>query len=328
VKPQTHISTADAQRVRVRRNPLFWLGLMAVVFMGDRLGGLALEQVVQHSQFRYSRLYYGRADADVVFLGNSRGLMFFQPEVERQTGLRTLNLSYNALPIDLGRVLCTDWMERHARPGRLLVIDVTMCDRTNDALVSGFNCYRKQSARLDSLIRQRVPKAWWGGVVSHLFRYNSEIFQRALFYLERSDEDWLLDRVITDRMKQANATAPPYTIHTDDYLLGQLADLVHAAASHGMEVRLLINPYWPPFAARIQNLAGFRQKVEQATGLPVYDYSTALQGDALFGDYQHVNKAGARVFIERLVRDGILPPGGQAEPSAPEAGQASPAAKD
>lgn len=313
LKPHAHISHADTRSARLRRNPLFWLGLVLLVFVGDRLGGLALEQVVAHSRFRYSRLYYGQPDADVVFLGNSRGLMFFQPEVERQTGMQSLNLSYNALPIDLGSVLCADWMDRYARPGRLLVIDVTMCDRTNDALIAGFNCYRTRSPRLDSLIHARAPRAWWGGVVSHLFRYNSEIFQRALFYLRRTDEDWLLDRVITERMKRANATAPPYTIHTDDYLLRRLAGLVSEARRRGLEVRLLINPYWPPFAARIRNLDDFRQKVERATGLHVRDYSTALQDDALFGDYQHVNKAGAKRFIELLVRDGVLPARGGEE---------------
>lgn len=291
----------------LRRNPFFWLALIGLVWVGDRVGGWLCEQLVAKSAFRYSRLYYQTAPADVLFLGNSRGLMFYQPEVERQTGLQTFNLSYNALPIDLGRVLAVDWMDRTEVQGRLLVIDVTMCDRTNDGLIAACNAYRKKSSRLDSLIRVRVPKAWWGGVVSHLFRYNSEIFQRALYYLERSDESWLLDRVITERMKKANEVAPPYTIRTNAYLLEQLAHLVSEAQRRGMEVRLLINPYWPPFAARMRGLDTLQRQVSEATGLPVLDYSTALSGDALFGDYQHVNKRGAALFIQKLVADGVLP---------------------
>jgi len=277
------------------------------VWAGDRLGGWVLQQGVAHSQFRYSRLYQGRAQADVLLLGNSRGLIFYQPEIERQSGLRSMNFSYNALSIDLGRVLVLDWLDRYGKSGELLLIDVTMCDRTNDPLVASFNTYRHWSARLDSLIRRRVPKAWWGGVLSHLFRYNSELFQRALFYLWHSDEDWLLDRIITPRMKQANEHALPYAITTQTYLMEQLATLVCEAQARGVHVRLLINPYWPPFAARITNLAEFKHQVEQATGLPVWDYSTALRGDHLFGDYQHVNKAGAARYVQLLVKDGILP---------------------
>ncbi len=305
-KSRSHISLR-ARAWHLRRKPVFWLALLGLVWAGDRLGGLLCEQLVAKSAFRYSRLYYQAAPADVLFLGNSRGLMFYQPEVERQTGLQTLNLSYNALPVDLGRVLATDWMDRMDVRGRILVVEVTMCDRTNDGLIAAFNAYRKQSSRLDSLIRMRVPKAWWGGWVSHLFRYNSEIFQRALYYLGRSDESWLLDRVITERMKKANETAPPYAIRTDAYLLEQLAQLVREAQRRGMEVRLLVNPYWPPFAARMRHLDTFRRQVAEATGLPVWDYSTALSGDELFGDYQHVNKQGAAVFIRRLVADGVLP---------------------
>ena len=66
---------------------LWFSGFLTLLLAGDRLGGLLLQRQVDASLFRYSRLYRGEAGADLLFVGNSRGLTFYQPFIEEKTGL-------------------------------------------------------------------------------------------------------------------------------------------------------------------------------------------------------------------------------------------------
>lgn len=283
-----------------------WIPALIVLFLiGDRLGALVFENATQRSKFRYARLYSGKADADILLLGNSRGLIFFQPHIEEITGKRTLNLSYNALPVDLAKVLVQDYYTIYSK-AELLLIDVTLCDRINKQLITGFTSFSTYSNNLDQLIKQQSPNSWYASKISHLYRYNSEIFQRTLYYLERSDEDWLLDRVISPSLIQNVNEEPVVELETNDYLLKELAALVNLAERNGTEVRLLINPYYPDYIKRMENLPHFIEKIKQATGKEVYNYSSALSQTEGFGDYQHLNKTGSRQFLNLLKEDGIF----------------------
>lgn len=281
----------------------FWyLLLLAVVFAGDRAGGYVLGNQALQSQFRYGRLYRGEAAASVLLLGNSRGLTFYQPYIEQITGKTTFNLSYNGLPMDAANALVLDYLDRYPAPGNLL-IDITTCDRENDALIAGFLPYSSSSGRLDALIQRKLPKVWWGSKVSTLFRFNNELFQRALFYRNQSDKDWLLDRIIPAALAQ-QASANSYDLDISPYLMQQLKETVDAAQSKGVRVALVISPYFPGFP--VKNLDSLKQEAERATGLPVHDYRAALSDPSCFGDFMHPNKKGSTLYLDLLQRDGLF----------------------
>ncbi|MEL7020797.1 MAG: hypothetical protein AAGK47_04265 [Bacteroidota bacterium] len=287
------------------KNSLWIFALLAVTFTGDRLGGFILQKISEQSHFRYNRLYSGQAESDILLVGNSRGLMFYQPYIEEKTGKNTFNISYNGMPMSLARVLVEDYLERY-EPPQQMVLDVTMADRNNTPLVAGFNFYTAYSDRLEQLMLDSVPKSYWAGKVSHLYRYNGEVFQRALYYLKGSDEDWLLDRVITDDLKNSIADRQLDTITIDQNLLNDLKATVEAAQARGVDVQLVVNPYFPAYADKIANLEEFIAQVETATGMSVHNYSKAVAGVEGFGDFQHLNKAGSRVYIDRLLEDALL----------------------
>lgn len=285
---------------------LRWYAIFLVaVALGDRMFGYLLKTQVAASEFRYSRMYRGDAGADILLLGNSRGLTFFQPYIEEKTGRKTFNLSYNGLPMDVAKVLVQDYLEKYPAPGRLL-IDITTCDRINDELLAGFTAYSDQSFRLDTLIRDKLPKVWWGGKVSSLFRYNNEIFQRALSHRNHSDADWLLDRVISPKLA-ASVHEQAYPLKIHPYLIEQLRQTCESARAKGVDVRLVVSPYFPGFAEKVANLDALKRAVTQATGLPVTDYSQALSDPAHFGDFMHPNKKGSMAYIDLMKKDGVLP---------------------
>jgi hypothetical protein len=280
----------------------WFAALLAVFFVGDRLAGGWLAGQAAASQFRYARLYAGKAEAEVLLLGNSRGLTFFQPHIEAITGKKTFNLSYNGLPMDAAKALTLDYLDRYSAP-EVMVIDITICDRENDELLAGFLIFSEKSARLDTLIHKKLPKIWSGGALSALFRCNNEVFQRALFYRNKTDEDWLLDRSIAPQLA-ATAAQNSYDLNVQPYLVGQLAETVAAARAKGAHVELVIGPYFPDF--QVKNLDALKQAVEAATGLSVRDYRSALSDPTDFGDFMHPNKRGSAAYMDLLRREGVF----------------------
>ncbi len=318
---------------------LYWVFIVIVLFFaGDRIFGWVLKQLTGKSQFRYTRLYEGKAKADILLVGNSRGLIFYQPYIEEITGSKTMNISYNGMPIDLAEVLVKDYLEKYPAP-KQMILDVSMCDRLNKSLISGFNLYTPYSPRMYDLIHLNDQTGAVAGKVFHLYRYNSEIFQRSMFYLNKTDEDWLLDRVINDAMVTGITEYVPDTIKIVqrdtikpgdkkerlfksimssltaskngevEYVKGvmeHLASTVAFAKAKGVDVQLVINPYYPPYLDKLVNLDQLKAEAEKATGMKVHDYSNAVKDKEGFGDYQHLNKAGSRIFLDKLMEDGVL----------------------
>jgi hypothetical protein len=284
------------------KNTLWLLSGLLLFFAGDRLAGLWLKNETAHSQFRYSRLYNGSAGAEILLVGNSRGLTFYQPYIEQVSGRSTFNLSYNGMPVDLANVLVQDYLDRYPAPKTMLV-DITTCDRPNDELAAAFLTYARNSPRLDTFLHRKMPKAWWGGQLSALFCHNNEVFQRALFYRRRSDADWLIDRLITARLA---ARVDSMTYGMDPKLIPPLKQMADYARAKGVTVQLVISPYFPRFAANVNKLDALKMIVEQSVGLPVHDYRQALTDPTDFGDLQHPNKKGSMKYIDLLRRDGII----------------------
>lgn len=296
---------------------ILWIPvLLIVLFVGDRIAGGILSTLVSKANFRYSKLYaQDTGAADILTIGNSRGLMFYQPAIEELTGQSTLNLSYNGLPVSAAEVLIKDYLDKYKAPQKIL-FEVTCADRANVPLVSGFNSYAKYSPRLQELIKENSVNSYYGGKLSHLFRYNSEIFQRTLRYLKSSDKDWLNDREISAyMMEQATKEKPlDFTFaealekeeFTPEELIEKIVSVVQYAKEKGTTIELIINPYYPVFGERSKGFGAWKREVENATGQKVHDYSSALTDSKHFTDYQHTNKTGSTVFMKMLYDDGLL----------------------
>lgn len=287
------------------KKSIWILGIIVLFFLGDRIGGFVLKQLTEKSQFRYSRLYMGAAEADILLVGNSRGLIFYEPYIEEITGKKTFNISYNGMPIQLAEVLVKDYLDKYPAP-KQMILDITMCDRENSQLIAGYNMYTPYSDRMYDLIYQDDKTTALAGKLTHLFRYNSEIFQRSIFYLNKNDKDWLLDRTMNQNMIDGVNDFPADSISIIEDVFKSLGRTVKSAQAKGVKVDLVINPYYPPFAKRIPNLNELKKCAVEATGLPVRDYSQSVQDINGFGDYQHLNKTGAKEFLEAMQREGVL----------------------
>jgi hypothetical protein len=283
-----------------RRAAIWCAVLVAVVIAGDHLLALAMHQVIVRSQFRYSRLYRGGNDADIVVIGDSRGVhSFYAPALAQMTGLRVLNLSYNSLSPHVAEAVLLDYLD-HNRAPKIVVIEATSTI-TSGAVASQLRAYAGFSRRMAALFAGDHPAEARLSRVLWLYPLNSEFFMEALHYMRRGDQDWIFHEAMPDALRQATVDSE---IHPVPKEVDALARLVRALEQRGIEVRLVIAPYAP--VRRTTNVAAFVRLIESRTGARVWNYIDALQDLDGFADTVHLNERGSREFLAMLVRDGAF----------------------
>ena len=280
-----------------------WFALLVIVVIaGDRIGAFVCSRVLLASQFRFSRVYRGGANADVLVIGDSRGVhSFYAPSIEKLTGRPALNLSFNSMSMPIAEALLTDYLERNNAP-RLVLIEVT-CVVVDRGLVSELRTYAGLSKRLEALYAHEHPQAAAAGRLFHLLPYDSEFFSRALMYLRRSDQDWIMRNTIPPQLADSLARGP-WRLHPLQENLDALGRLAAMLRARGIEVKLLIAPYHP--AAMADTDAITRGVHHIAPGVPIADYANAIEPSQYFADRVHMNLDGSELLLGMLCRDGVL----------------------
>jgi hypothetical protein len=284
---------------------LQWCLMALIIWSGDVLIGEAFEKLLLSSNFRFSNIYNGRGKSEIVILGNSRGHGFYQPEMQALTGMTTLNMSYNAMPVCISNAFLQDYLEVYPAPKKVL-IEVSMVNKTEEDVITSFKVYSSQSERISSILRSRAPSVYRGTQISRLYNFNSEVFHRSLYYLNSSDENWVVDRKMTDKLVANASTLQPMTYSLTEDRLVDLSAIVNNCKDAGSTPVLIFAPMFPAYRQNIKNFKEYIEKIEAATGLPVKDYSNAFSSQEFFSDYLHLNKKGSIKFMHELERDGIL----------------------
>ncbi len=192
-----------------------WSGillLIVVYFVGDRGLGVVLDQAILGTKFRYSTLYAGSVDADVLVLGNSRGVnSFYTPQLNKRLKRRCFNLAYNGMSPDVALALFQDYLERHNAP-QLLILEGTCVDN-NSMCVVNLKPYWRHSSRLTAIADRVAPRSVAASRLSRLFDYNCELFFRALSYRRSNDQSWINRYSIDEQLVQLTKAMPPVDMH-------------------------------------------------------------------------------------------------------------------
>ena len=297
--------TNGEARSRSVTNALSVLFVIVLAFAGDRLVSMLLDTLSLNSNFRYSRVYNGTGQADVMLIGNSRGHAFHQPTIRELTGMTTLNLSYNALPVPIARALVEDYYDLYAAPKKI-VVEVSMLNKTEVNVINAFKVYRGNSQLIAGVIAEASPKTSGACAISHLYCFNTEVFHRALYYLKKKDDDWILTKTINAGLIAGSQDIEPITFEVTQERIRDLKALILKAREHNTEVELVLAPYYPGYRSKITNLDSFLHKVQKETGVRVRDYSGLMTEDQYFSDYLHLNKRGGIEFMRKLKEDGVL----------------------
>jgi len=304
-----HSSTSSSRDAGRGGGPrlVLYVAIGALLFIAaDRLFAAALWSQVLRSGFRYSVLYREPVNADIVVLGNSRGMSLVDwPYLERQTHLKTFNLSFNGLPPRLARTLFLDYLDRNRTPSVLLLEMTTVFGA--EALTGEMKLYAQASPRLATLIAEEYPQLGWGMKLSKLYAFNGEMAMRSLYYRNRNDHDWLVDGRVSEELLRYTEQRPvPRWEAPDARNLDEVAEIIRVARERGIRVVPVIAPYLPAFVRKSPNFGEIVAGLDRRFGIPMLDYSLAISDTALFADRYHLNRAGSKAFTERLVADGVL----------------------
>jgi hypothetical protein len=281
--------------------------LVVIVFVGDRTLAWELGRVLLQSQARYSVLYRGGPPADVVAVGNSRGVNgFYAPALEKELGMKVQNLSYNGLSMGLAEALVHDWVEHHGKP-RVLVLEVSNVANVND-VVGELLPYWIYSERLRAIGETEQPRTAAIVGVSHLFVFNCELFLRTLYYMHRSDQDWVNRYRMPSSLLEETRRMPPFELPAQDEGLAALGRIVAFAHEQGIALRLTVTPYLCDYLEHATNYQAWLDRIEKAAGERVWDAGCTDHDVAHFADRLHLNAEGAEALAASFVHDGFFDP--------------------
>jgi hypothetical protein len=281
-----------------KRFAVWFVTLLIVVMAGDRIGAFVCERILLASQFRFSRVYRGGSNADVIVIGDSRGVhSFYAPSIETLTGRPALNLSFNSMSMPIAEALLSDYLDHNDKP-RMVIIETT-CVVVDRGLVSELRTYADLSQRLETLYAKEHPRAAMAGRLFRLLRYDSEFFLRALAYLRRSDQDWINRTVIGGEL--AASPRGRWSPRPHEQNLEALGRLVPMLRSRGIDVQLVIAPYHPSTMVDVNEITqGVARHLPDAR---VLNYADAIAESRYFADGVHMNADGSEVFLRMLKFD-------------------------
>lgn len=287
---------------------------LAILFIGDRVGGNLIDRVMMRTKFRYPLLYTGDLPADIIVLGNSRALhMFHPPAINDATGLRCVNLSFNALPTVAMPALWEDYLDRHDAP-RQLILEVSCVGREDEVgALERFTTLMAHSPRINEVMVDHNPAEYWSARLSHLYRYNSELMWRSLFFLKKNDQDWIMQGTATEPQLARIMSHPIEPLIRSEKHVAAFRKIIAIAEKHDVEVKLILAPYHPDYLPAVAELPEWFAWIGQQLDRPIDDYRTEITDAAGFADHIHLNPDGARQLADKLSRDGFFakPTGGQ-----------------
>ncbi len=291
---------------------IVWVTLfLALVGVGDRIGAQLMDRAVTSTGFRYAELYKGELAAEIVILGNSRGLhMFHPPAIREVAGHESANISFNGLPTVLMPVLWSDYLS-HQAPPRRLIFEVSCIGREDEpGSVERFKVFMGHSEKMSQAIAKYAPQEYMASRVSHLYRFNSELTWRSMFFLGKSDRDWIMtDRVTDDQMNQVlervQDRGPEEFLRRSQNVIAA-REVLALAKDHNIPVDLIVAPYHPQYRETLTELPDWIEWLSDDLGCTIHDYSQSISETSGFADHLHLNPNGARQLAEVLTRDGIL----------------------
>jgi len=260
------------------------------------------------SQMRFSRMYAGDAEADVVIIGNSRGVNgFYAPGIEKKLGAKAFNLSYNGMSMVIAKDILLDYLDRHDPP-KLVVAEVSNVNVKND-LYKNLKLYVGESDRLQTALKEEQTEIYYAQSLCHLYRFNSEYFLRVLYHMNKSDQAWINRYKVKDSfLKSYKADKAKIYENKHEAGLKALQEIMTVCKEKNIQLKLVLAPYLPAYMTDENRaiFSGFLQGITQETGMGVYDFSSALQDPKYFADPVHSNVEGAEQLLDKMVQVGIF----------------------
>lgn len=263
--------------------------------------GTGIHSLVLKSKLRFSRLYSGQIQPDVLVVGNSRAVNgLYVPELERQLGQSVDSIAYNGVTAEVSYALSADAFDHGARPTWVIVEVTTVMGDVE--ILKELRLFRRESPRLDALLNANYPEIATASRTSWLFSENTELLMRAAYYARESDKAWVNNYVVSDELIQATRQMEPVEFPISPQNNAALRRLADDLEARGSRVCLVLGPYLDVYLDRVRNFDAWLSELRKALGPhPVLDLSRAVTRHTSFADRIHSNRAGAEEVSSAVV---------------------------
>ena len=285
------------------RNLVIIILVISAFLAADRMLSWGFERLLLRSEFRYSKLFRGDLDADVVIFGNSRGVNgFYSPDMAKAMGCSVVNMSFNGLSATTVEILFTEYLRFNKAP-KELIIEIT-CLHGTSSNRNVLQLYGRVSEALNGVWMLESP--WMAKVQTYVAttnRFSAEFYLRVLYYLKRSDQTWINRYSIDPGFARNYSPTPSDTVcwgTVNPKALLAIQNTVALALDQGIRVKIVITPYLPNYI-RAVNIDEWKQEVEAKLNLPVIDLSLSVTKTSEFADPLHMNLSGFRTFLPILM---------------------------
>lgn len=275
--------------------------LILTFFIIDFLVGTILSEASNASKIRYSRLYKEKINADVIFIGNSRGVdSFYKPYFDSITGLNSINLSYNGLTFPLAKVLMDDYLERNNSP-KIIFLETT-CLYISHELLPVFKQYMTYSTPISNMMQKQYPGIFSASFFLKSYMFNSEYFLRTLYYLDKDDQALANHYTISKEYYESMEPDTEFKmIKQIDY---EAVEMLKTMVVEYREKGITIVPVLAPVIDKYRNkkaIDAYVSDISSYLEIDVVDFSNAVTEINMFADAMHTNEKGARVVVDKLV---------------------------
>lgn len=290
---------------------VFWSvisGALVLFFVIDRVAGYGLLTLADRSSIRFSQLYGGEIEKDILVVGSSRGVnSLYAPDTLEKAGFSSYNLSWNGQSSEVSLAVIRDFLDNH-KPPRMVLFEITNINGKTELLQS-LKMYAGRSPRMEHLLKRDHKSLWFASQLSHLFRCNSEYFLRCLYYLRKDDQTWINTYQLTPEYFQVLVAKKDYELfrEPEPERLNELVVLTEELESRGIQIRFIVSPFLPEWIANNPEFHDWLDQIRDGLGEHrVFDYHNTLHGLEYFADAVHINRNGADLLLQTMIQDGFF----------------------
>ena len=255
------------------------------------------------SDFRFSKIYKDSesCEFDAVCFGNSRGVnSFYTPSINNKN-LSFYNFSYNGLNIENISALLKDFVDSKNKSNHVFIEISTIFNSNKKNSFSKLNLYSSISNRIAENIKDKDKKLYLTNRFLPIFKYNNELFYRALYYLNKSDQNWVNEYNISNALINEVNEMKEFEIQLNKNDLKELKNLLDFLEFNNINCTLYIAPYLANYRHKISNYDSIIKKVTTSLNYNVLDFSLLLDDYSCFADRVHTNKKGATIVTNKLI---------------------------
>lgn len=257
--------------------------------------------ILSKSNIRFSKIYNSssRENFEAVCFGNSRGVNSFYTPYFKSKNLNAFNFSYNGLNIKNISTLVMDYVDSKNTSSHIFIEISAIFNHSNSA--NNLNLYSSFSKRIKNQIKKKDKKLYFLNTYIPLYKYNNELFYRALYYINKDDQHWINQYNISEALIDKVNSMNDFEIEVNEYDLQELKNLLLFLEKKNLKYTLFIAPYLPDYRNKILNYDSSVEKINLFLELSVLDLSLITDNYRHFADRIHTNKNGAIEISEELI---------------------------